>query len=90
MKEEKQKGKYILQWNRTGLIIAEKEACQRGLEVIKDLRERERDKIIESWRKAEELRSTAKTLREEIRVRIIEYIRLGGLIKGKCSICSRL
>lgn len=52
--------------------------------------ESERNKVMEIREEADNLRSEGQQLREQARMKLVDYIRLGALVKGECEVCKEI
>jgi len=87
----KKEDMYFVKWDGADLVRSDSEAvCEKGLELIRKLIENEQNKIKEIRNNAEKLRNEGQQLREEARMKLIEYIRLGALVKGECDVCQEM
>jgi len=81
--------RHELKWNGATLIRGDYEDCKRGLQVIMHIKMAEAGKIRKFHKKAEELKSKIEKIFEEIRLRLVDYIKAGGIIKGRCKVCGK-
>jgi len=82
---------YFLKWGGADLVITEgKEICEKGLKLIEELIEWEEYQITAIRKRANDLRKQVQKLREEARIKLIDFIRLGALVKGECDVCKEM
>lgn len=79
-----------LQWAGAGLIIGNKEDCEKGLKLISELQCSV--SIIQNAKnlhdKAKELNAQRNRLYEMLYYNVVSKIQVGGIIQGKCDACS--
>jgi len=82
--------KWKLEWSNYGLIIGNKEECERGLSIIKELYTSPNvvEKANELLRNAKSLEDKRTELEEWLRINLVDKIKIGGIIKGKCEACK--
>jgi hypothetical protein len=82
--------KYVLRWNGADLVIGNRENCENGLKLIEKLRTSEeilsKAKIFHE--NAKKLNINVGKLQETLRLKLIDNIKVGGIIKGKCDACE--
>jgi len=82
-------GRCELKWEGATLVRGNEQDCKNGLEVVKNIRMTKADKIKEFDKNAKDLNSKIDRLFEEMRLRLVDYIKAGGKVKGKCTVCSK-
>jgi len=82
-------GRCELKWEGATLVRGNEQDCKNGLEIVKNIRMTKADKIKEFNKNAKDLNSKIDRLFEEMRLRLVDYIKAGGKVKGKCTVCSK-
>ncbi|MCS7386878.1 MAG: hypothetical protein NDF55_09135 [archaeon GB-1867-005] len=89
IKEDTQKKTFRLEWNGATLVIGEKAFCEKGLKLIEKLLSSQ-DIIAKAklfHQNTNELNTQVQKLREILFLEVIDKIKVGGIIKGKCDVC---
>ena len=58
--------------------------------MLRELIKQEENKIKAVRMEADDLRNEVQKLREETRVKLVDFIRLGALVRGKCDVCKEV
>ncbi len=83
-------GHWELKWSNASLVIGYRKDCEKCLGLIKKLlASKNIIKEVKSLNeKAQRLMGEREKLKEELRLKVVDYIELGGILKGKCNACS--
>jgi len=82
---------YFLNWSGASLIISKDEhSCRRGLQLIEEMIEKEANKIKRIRSEADKLRQKLQKLREDAHMKLVDFIKLGALVKGECDVCKEM
>lgn len=80
--------RWELRWSNAGLVIGNREDCEKGLRFIEKLlssKNAEKSKSLSGKAKTLEIRR--RELREVLHLKIVDNLELGGIIRGKCDVC---
>jgi len=82
--------RWKLEWDGSGLVVGSEEDCREALTIIKKYCTSE--EIVNRTKKflkdAEILERGRVSIKESLRLNIIDKIKIGGVIKGKCKACK--
>jgi len=82
---------YFLKWGGADLIISKDEhSCRKGLQLIEEMIEKEANKIKQIRSEADKLRQELQKLREDAHTKLVDFIKLGALVKGECDVCKEM
>jgi len=83
---------FELSWNGSSIVIGDREYCERGLKLIGQLQASrnvaEIAKLLHE--KAKKLNTEREKLRTTLYFEVVSKIKVGGIIQGKCNVCSSI
>jgi len=90
LQDAKPSEKWKLEWSGSILIVGTKKDCEKGLSLIKELSATVdlMEKTMEFLREAKALNDERTKLMEWLRINLVDKIKIGGVIDGKCAACK--